>query len=528
MLHMFLSALTSKYKNLLYLGIILLLCIPVILPLLRPGFFVSDDGEWMVIRFAAFHQTLRSGQFPPRFLFNLNHGYGYPVADFLYPGFMYMGEIIHLVGIGFVNTIKVILVFGMVSSGFFMFLWLSRNFNKVASLVGSLFFLYAPYHLFDLYKRGSVGEILALAVVPFVFWQIERRSFLWTSLGIGMLILSHNTLALLFLPIIFCYLMLFILITPIKKRKQLVYEYILTVLLGIGVSSFFLMPALFDLKYTVFSKTNISEWDKYFAQIDLIGAVTLITLVGVFVFIAKKKISLQKHRLTLLFFIICFLATFLSVPMSGFLWTHLPVSVIQFPFRLLSVTIVAGAFLVAFIFSQIPDRLKTVVGIIFVISIILQSIQFISPYEYFDKGEGFYTTNQDTTTVKNEYMPKWVKVLPSENPFSKAEIDVGVVKDQAFGTQNIKLSIQATSDTTLTIHRVYFPGWKVFVDGKEENIIYDNPYGLITIPVSAGKHDVEAKFQETPFRLLSDMISIVSFISLLVLGFLKRKTITIQ
>src|SRR3990167_1912376 len=81
----------------------------VLWPLARLGFFVSDDGEWMIIRLSAFYQSLAEGQFPVRFLGRLNHSYGYPVANFLYPGFLYIGSVIHRIGFSFVDSIKLIL-----------------------------------------------------------------------------------------------------------------------------------------------------------------------------------------------------------------------------------------------------------------------------------------------------------------------------------------------------------------------------------------------------------------------------------
>ena len=167
-------------KKILLILFLIILSIPSVAALFNKGFFQSDDGEWMVIRFSAFHQVLRSGEFPVRFLSRLNYGYGYPVANFLYPGFMYLSEIPKALGFGFVDSIKIILGLSMVSSGIFVFFWLSKFFGKLESVVGGLFYLYAPYHLYDLYKRGSVGEILALSVVPFILWQIERKSFFWT------------------------------------------------------------------------------------------------------------------------------------------------------------------------------------------------------------------------------------------------------------------------------------------------------------------------------------------------------------
>src|SRR3972149_5188909 len=86
----------------------------LVFPLLTPGFITTDDGNWMIIRFSAFYQSLREGQFPVRFLGRLNYEYGYPVANFLYPGFMYAGTLIRAAGISFVDTIKLLMIFSVV------------------------------------------------------------------------------------------------------------------------------------------------------------------------------------------------------------------------------------------------------------------------------------------------------------------------------------------------------------------------------------------------------------------------------
>src|SRR3989338_8065917 len=171
-------------KNVPVIILLVLFSLPAIFALFHSGFFQSDDGEWMVIRFSAFYQAFVDGQFPVRFLHRLNFGYGYPVATFLYPGFMYIGIPIHLIGFGFVNTIKIVIGLSLVGSSIFTYLWLSKLFSKYASILGAIVYLYLPYHLYDVYVRGSVGEVFAFVWLPFVFSQIERKSTFWTSLGI--------------------------------------------------------------------------------------------------------------------------------------------------------------------------------------------------------------------------------------------------------------------------------------------------------------------------------------------------------
>ncbi|MCL4354272.1 hypothetical protein M1349_02245, partial [Patescibacteria group bacterium] len=176
----------KKRSNLIFLGLTILIATPALVGIFHPGFFASDDGNWMVIRFSAFYEALRNGQFPVRFLPRLNQGFGYPVADFLYPLFMYLGVPIHILGFNFVNTVKVILALSVVFSSIFTFLWLRKMFDNLSSFIGAAFYTLFPYHLYDIYKRGSVGEVLALAIAPFIFWQIERGNYLLTSLGISL------------------------------------------------------------------------------------------------------------------------------------------------------------------------------------------------------------------------------------------------------------------------------------------------------------------------------------------------------
>ena len=134
----------KKRSNLLFLLLCMALTMPSLIGLFHQGFFATDDGNWMVIRFSAFYEALRNGQFPVRFLFRLNNGFGYPVADFLYPLFMYIGVPIHILGFSFVNTIKIILGLSLVFSSIFTFLWLRKLFDNVSSLIGASLYVYFP------------------------------------------------------------------------------------------------------------------------------------------------------------------------------------------------------------------------------------------------------------------------------------------------------------------------------------------------------------------------------------------------
>lgn len=511
--------LNKKY----FITVVLLLtfCIPAIFPLLQSGFFVTDDGEWMIIRFSAFYQAFADGQFPVRFLHRLNFDFGYPVATFLYPGFMYAAVPLHILKIGFVETIKKIIGISLVGTTVFTYLWLSILFQKkLPSFIGALVSLYVPYHLYDLYTRGSVGELFAILWIPFILWMIEKKNFFFLSIGIFLLLISHNTIALLFLPLLFLYAIL----RKVFSFKQLLIYFSLGVLL----SAFFIIPAIFELSLTRFSQTIISDPKNYFADVSLIGISTfIIFIIAGALFVFKKKSHDIHDSIIRLFLLVTFFAAFLSSSWSGFVWQFIPSSFIQFPFRILSFLIISVAFLTAFIVSEITSKVKrsiVIVGILLLL--IISSFQYGYPPEFVFKGEGFYTTNEATTTVQDEYLPVWVKEKPIQRAEQKAEIIDGEaeIKNISYNNKEIKFDVNSKTNTTIGVNTIYWPGWKVFIDNKETTISNSNTRGIIEVAVPKGSHEVRAIFGETQLRLVADIISVLSFIVLIyITKFAKKK-----
>lgn len=508
-------------KTLFILCLIILLMLPVIFPLLRNGFFISDDGEWMIIRFSAFYESLRDGQFPVRLLQRLNHGFGYPVANFLYPEFMYLGVPFHIIGLSFTDTIKLLMGISMLASVFFTYLWLRHFFALFPSIMGSLFYGYAPYHLYDLYTRGSLGELLAFAIIPFVFWQIERKSVFWSAIGIGMLLVSHNTLSVFFFCLVLLYMALDIVVA--KNRRETLLQCLLICVLGVGVSAFFWIPAVYDLQFTVFGKTSVSNWEVYFSSLSLVGITSYLVFTVTLLFLLKKRVKASSHRLTILFLFVGLFATFFATSGSAVLWNILPVSFVQFPFRFLSITIIVGAFLTAFLFSEFSRKERILALSIFILLTVTSLWQTFGTIRPIDKPDSFYATNLDTTTVHGEYMPRWVKKLPAGWQNDKVITEKGKIIEVKSTPNTIFFVTNGERQAEYVVRKVYFPGWKAAIDGTTAVIEYQNPEGLITVMVPKGKHEVSVIFGETPLRLLSDIISLVCLVALLAIGIFQLK-----
>ncbi len=499
----------------LTLFLLLIAAIPSIIPLFHKGFFVTDDGEWMIIRFAAFYSALRDGQFPVRFLHTLNSGYGYPVGTFLYPGFMYFAIPIQIITSNFVDTIKIIFGLSLIGSTLFTYLWLSKFFSKTASVIGAIVSLYLPYHLYDIYTRGSVGEVLAFAWIPFIFWMIERKSIFYPAIGITFLILSHNTIAALFLPIIIFYLALKI---YSDRKKWPIHMQAFMLAAGIGMAVFFIGPAFFELQLTKFTQVKVSNPFSYFADINLIGPVSIfIFIIAIVTYLFKRNKIKNYKNILIMFFIITAISLFLSTSYSTDIWKITSTSWIQFPFRILSILIFSISFLTAFVLTEIKGTMRTFLLFLIIILLVMSALPFSTPKEFLDKGESFYYTNAATTTVQDEYMPVWVKQKYLQMPENKVDIinGQGSVRDILYNNKQISFSADIGKNAFIQVNTIYWPGWNAYVDEKLVPISYDNPKGVMRLNVSSGNHLIKLKFSETPPRLTSDALSLASLIIIL-------------
>ncbi|HXS14523.1 MAG TPA: hypothetical protein VN711_00120 [Candidatus Saccharimonadales bacterium] len=496
-----------KNSVLIFLIILVALCIPAVTALFHAGFFLTDDGNWMIIRLSAFYEALRNGQVPPRFLLQLNHGYGYPVADFLYPLFMYIGIPIHILGLTFADSIKTILGGSIILSGIFTLFWLKKLVKIESALVGAFLYVFAPYHLWDVYHRGSVGEVLAIGVVPFILWQIERKNILWVAVGIALLILAHNSLAVLFLPFIIGYIVI---------RKSFSWKYLVGIVAyALSLSAFFWIPALYDKQFTIFDKTPVSLISDYFLTYNtslLVGWIGVLTIVLTFPLLLKKLPTPLKY-----FWLVAMMTLFLTLPISSWVWSISHIApYFQFPYRFLSLTILVFAGLAAFCVDILPKKIHILGIILFVAVGYLSSWSLLTPLVYQNYPDTFYSTNQDSTTVHNEYTPIWVKSQPTSSPENQVELikGNGTILDTVAKGNKVIFNTILTTPSLVQINVVYFPGWNVFVDGKKTDFSYDNTYGVMQVGILSGQHTVQAVFSETPVRIFADVVTVVSILLL--------------
>ena len=493
-----------QFHHIVWILLIIGIGFLVLSPLLKPGFIVTDDGDWMVIRFSAFYQSFREGQFPVRFLGRLNESYGYPVANFLYPGFMYIGSLIKAMGFSFQTSVEIIIASSIILGGIAMYVWLNAYFSASASFIGSLSFLFSPYLLYDVYKRGSVGEILAIALVIVTCAAIAKKARFLIPISTLLLAISHNTLALFFIPFLIIYIC-------IKKQYQLLVPFGL----GLGMSLFFWGPALVEQSLVVFHRITVSNPQHFFEISTTILLQSSLFVVAAIVSLSGKKNKYDKERL--LFLTIIIIVCIFATGISSYIW-NIPLfaRVIQFPYRWFSLVLLAGPWFVAYMADQKGvARILAIIGVTYFMFVAL-------PYwktESIVRPEGFYTTNEGTTTVSNEYMPKWVTEQYEVRSAKKIDFYTGSGKiyEKKVNTQVVDVVIDANEPSVLQVNTLYYPGWGGMLDNKKLDISVDNPYGVMRIDIPSGTHHLYMAFRETAGRFIFDIISFIFFIIFIII-----------
>ncbi len=283
-------------------------------------------------------------------------------------------------------------------------------------------------------------------------------------------------------------------------------------------------------------------------------ALALLALAGWWRFKSREK------RFTVLFFSLVLISLmFMVLPQSLPVWDRVPLlEYVQFPFRFLGIASLAAALLAGaaihllssrftfdvsrftFHVSRFTKRPPLIILAMLVVQllIITFSLPWLYPRYCYDT-EGLSIANLAElerglgvigATSAGEYLPIWVKEAPSESSLEAmyragatierlepSSLPEGAaVKSAEYGLTSADVLIDSPQPFRAVFNAFYFPGWRVYVDGKSAPIVPTQPYGLISFEVPAGESDVQVRFQDTPLRLVAKALS--AFSALVVLG----------
>ena len=206
---------------------------------------------------------------------------------------------------------------------------------------------------------------------------------------------------------------------------------------------------------------------------------------------------------------------------------------IQYPWRFLAL----ATFFISFLsgtYLKIFQKQKKFFSPL--LALVLIAGLFYLNLKYFKVKTNFAVTASDYYEEKNikwvaskisdEYLPKDFPTpqSQSEAAWDKLELIKGQaeIKNMVLTPHQYSFVVSTLNDSEILVNLAYFPGWKLWVNGKETLPTLDS--GKIKLSLSSGSYKILLKFTNTPIRTLANFVSFISLFSLLFL-ILRRKKI---
>lgn len=506
--------------------------------LFHNGIYESHDGPIHLARMVQGKQALKEGSFPLRWLGNWYYGFGYPTFVFIYSLPYYLGILISYLGISFESVFKILIFFSLFGSGITMFLFLRQHFPRLVSFVGAVYYISAPYRFADIYERGALGEALSFFLIPLLFYSLgnlkSRYKYLLLSITIFAFITTHALTFLIFLPAGIIYYLL------ISKRKlKNCLNICSAIIFGFALACFQWIPVIFEQKSINLKETYYNIYQGHFLTLNQLfripkaginigtgiqfGTAQMIVFIISLVIIIYRLIKFKKHNhLVNYFIVLTVISLFFVTGYSSFIWNNLsPLRIIIFPWRFLTLTTFIASYLAAYIFSLLGSKfLRYFLLPLFIILAIYPSRHYLKGSNWSIHTDNYYLHNEEIHLLDTYYLPK---NLPVDLPTRKIE-NISLVTGQgkiSFTDKKngvIKSEVSLTTDSIMQFHTIYFPGWELSLNGKKWPIITDQKdyENLITAVLPSGNYKIELKFKETTLRSIGNLISLFSFLVLLI------------
>ncbi len=536
-------------KKHLPLLILALLVVPTFWRMLSPGIFSMHDFH--VFRLFEFHKCIKDLQIPCRWSPDSTYEYGQPLFNF-YGQLSYLpGELWVLLGGSIIDGVKFSFIFSLIASAYGMFLLGKKLWkDELAAMMSALVYTYAPYRSVDVWVRGALPEAMSFVFFPLLtlyfidFLETKKRQpLIIFSLLLAGLIVTHNLSALMYM-ILLGILSIYLII--VSKKFSAIFPLIAAGILAVGVAAFYLLPVAIETRYITLGEITegyyiytshfvslkqllLSNFWGYggstFGEEDglslAVGYVQwvlpLITLILALLF---KKI--KQLPLLIVFIAMGWFMLFLAHARSLQLWQNLSFfAYIQFPWRFLgSATFAFAAASGAFIIL-LNKRYKAIVLVLVTALLISVNFKFFREDIWYKVTDSQFFSGSNykmqTSSALTDFWPRYGTDVPSD--FAPQELIF--MEGSGYSRREVKKSNYmlmtgetASASAVVSFPIVYFPGWNIYENGIKIKSFPAGKYGLLSTNISTGYHNLNARFENTPVRLVGNVVSSVSLLGI--------------
>ncbi len=507
----------------LYVCVLGIAAVVLALPMLNYGPMPSghDTFEHFIF-FQQFALQFWSGELYPRWLLTINHGLGSP-SFFLFPPLPYyvsvlltpVGSVLHF------NAFNAAEFLALLGSGICAFLWIRTMASGGVALATAVLYMLLPYHLaVDFYLRDALPECWALVWMPLVLYftmlVLTGRCGAVTGLAVAYALLTLSHLISVF---IFSAIPLLVAVTMSERGRKMRSGLSVAggMLLGAGLSCFYLLPALFHSRYFQISRSSISATayllhfggrlfeGGYFIQAVAWAVIETAAFIVIGGTMALKGGCSDRNKQIVLWMAVCVVPILLMSHFSAPVWTRFPFlfHAVEFPWRFNIVLCLAALPIAAALLSDIswPLSLRRASSLAFVL--LLAIISLAKYGEVWKRYDLSPFPRPDPVNTGDGLFMDWEP--PGTDSRSALEASVGprVRFLAGNGTANVLLwkprdiefeTFGATGGSVM-INQFYYPEWRAEnvseVRRLETNVAL--PEGLLEVQVPPGHQQVRVE-----------------------------------
>lgn len=430
-------------------AVLLLLAAVLVLPTNRHGPLLHDSFPIDWVWADQFTAELAKGNLYPRWLPLSDAGLGSPVFYFYPPLAFHLTGVFGLAGLSTYASIMAAFAAAFAASGIGCWHWLKGRANH--PLLGALFFMAAPYHLFDFVVRGALAESVAIALIPPLAIGLRRiaekeRGVALTAIAYGAMIGTHLPLALL--------ASVFLIGPYALLHRDRLPAFAAAVAIGIGLAAIYLVPAFALGAYRdlgqLYRTRNLTtgywtilhpQWGDpvYLGVFAVIGAIIAACIVPA----ARRRDGWAMYAIAI------------AVIVSGivpFVWSLPLLKDVQFPYRALPL----AEFGLATALARLPRR--RALGTVAVLPAVLLSLLALPGFPI--PGDDLHRLQALHPDVY-EYLPKGV-MKPGETSASLREVMAPRVPPP-------------TVEGMRVVPHFFFPSWSCGVEEPRTQLLMHEP-----------------------------------------------------
>jgi len=512
---------------------------------------LTFDGRIHVSTMAQFWQALSDGEFPVRWSNNFaNFGLPLPLIAHQIPA--YLGAL--MIGLGFspVMSYNLVLFTGVLMGNLLFYLYLKRHFSNELALTGLVVYAFFAYRIVNIYTRGALPEVFSSGIFPITLIAIDYlfeskfvRGMILLTLGIAGLALTHPMMLIVYSLVIIGYFGFNLL----KSNKyQTAIYFLASFIIGILISAYYLFPLLIEIKYfyqgqgkNEFDQTKFLGFENFldsgwyyfyshpgprghFISVGFIESAIFAfgLIILVYALISKRKNKNKVNQKLFFWTAISAGSVVLLLPISKWIYNYLPgFNQLQFPWRFLNAYQVAIPLILLYGIKSIPKLNKNwiLLSLIGLVLILRMPQLYGKNYTNFDeKYFNFVKSNLHTQNLNTIWSDN-SENYPTKNTQTEIISGQGVFNSQNLKNASRKYDLSVKSDLRIVDNTFYFPGWKVYIDGTEVPVEFQdtNFRGLITYNVPQGNHQVVVKYENTKIRSIGAALSLVGIVLFLLI-----------